>query len=143
MLEEHDTLITQEDKLAVYALIQETVGRGQPVSGMAIAQLMPLLVKLTHLIAPRLEEFNSVCAAEKALRVVCDEAIAKVERLKSRVAELEKNLAEKNNSLGLLRVKYTLTDSFLPDDFEPELEPLDRLTQYFTQSDPEATGGGN
>lgn len=67
---------------------------------------------------------------QQALRIVVE----------ARVQDLEKKLTEKNNSLGLLRIKYLLTDSFLPDDFEPELEPLDRLTQYFTQSEEPSPG---
>jgi hypothetical protein len=115
MPEEHDTPITQEDKLAVYALIQETVGRGQPVSATAVAQLMPLLVKLTRLTASRLEEFNSVCAAEKALRVVCDEAIAEVERLKAGWISVEKELPEPSQNvyyLALFNSRFKLQPGY-------------------------------
>jgi hypothetical protein len=61
-------------------------------------------------------------------RHLCEIKLAKAE---ARIAELEAQA-------GLLKIKYLLTDAMLPDDFDPDLEPLDRLTQWFTQNEPPA-----
>jgi hypothetical protein len=48
-LHELHPAITQAEKLEVYDLITKTVGYGQPVSGPATIQLMPLLIQIPRM----------------------------------------------------------------------------------------------